>query len=126
MQARIAVAEMFHFQVLDRLDDRLRDELGAFPDTGNGLHGVDQAGGGGAEQVCRLAGDDPAVVQFDRDSRTAGLLGALKSGDGDLSVGRGNAGGRHQQLDLFQLGRLGKALQNAAGGGVVAADDFLL
>ena len=61
VQARVVVAEMLDLEVLDRLDDARRDQLELLVDARELFQGVEQAGGGGAEQRGGLTGDDAAV-----------------------------------------------------------------
>ena len=92
MKARVTVAEVFHLQMLNRLYNRLRNKFGALPDTGNSLHGIDQAGRSRAEQIGRLAGDDPSVIELNCYGGTSGFFRALERCNGNFSVCRRYAG----------------------------------
>ena len=126
VQARVVVAQMLHLQVLDRLDDLGRDERDVLRDAAEVFERVEQAGGARAEQGRGLAGDDRAVGHLDGDGGGAGLLGTPERRAHDRTVGRRQAELVEQQLLPLRFDRGAQAAQLRAGGGVVAAENFLL
>ena len=125
VQARVVVAEVFDLQMLDRLDDVRRDERDVLRDAAKVLERIEQAGGARAEQGGGLAGDDRAVGHLDGDGRRTGLLGALERRAHDRAVIRRQTELVEQQLLPLRLDRGAQTAQLRAGGGVVAAQNFL-
>lgn len=61
VQTRVVVAETFNLELLDRLDDELRQNVQVVRQTGERFERGEQGCGRGAEQGSGLAGDDGAV-----------------------------------------------------------------
>ena len=125
VQARVVVAEVFDLQMLDRLDDVGRDERDVLRDAAKVLERIEQAGGARAEQGGGLAGDDRAVGHLDGDGGRTGLLGAFERRAHDRAVIRCQTELVEQQLLPLRLDRGAQTAQLRAGGGVVAAQNFL-
>ena len=126
MEPRVVVAEVVEFQLLDGLDDLGRDEVHGVRDAGELLQGVQQHGGGGAQQSGGLAGDDGAVVELDGSGHTTGQFRHGVGGGDDGTVFRTDVTLLHEEFDLLD-GLFGAvAPAQVRSGGVVPADDLLL
>ena len=80
MQARVVIAQMLHFEMLDRGNDVRRDQEAGFLNAREIFERVEQAGGGGAEQRSGFSGDHLPVFQFNGDRRSVRLLCAIQRG----------------------------------------------
>ena len=125
VQAGVVVAETLDLELLDRLDDELRQDVQVVRQTGERLERGEQGCGRGAEQGSGLAGDDGAVGQLDGGRRRTGLICAPECGGGDRTVRSGYVRLIHQQLELAHAALVAETHADIAERLIVAADDLL-
>ena len=80
---------------------------------------------GCAQKIRRLAGDDPAVFQFESCGRPARLLCAFQTLDRVFPVCDGDPGHIHEKFDLLSFLVRRITLQKSVQCGIIATDDFL-
>ena len=124
VQAGVAVAEMGDLEMLDRLDDLRGDERDLVRNVAERLEGVQEAGGHGAEQIRRAAGDDPPVRQLERGGGAVGFLGAVERRLDDRALIGRDADALHEKLLTVHLRGIAEAADLAAGRLIIAADDL--
>ena len=74
VQARVPVAQMLDFQVLDGFDDNGGDEVDVFLNAAQSLQGVQQHGCGSAQQGGGFSCDNPSVRQLYGGGGRAGFF----------------------------------------------------
>ena len=125
VQARVPVAQMLDFQVLDGFDDNGGDEVDVFLNAAQSLQGVQQHGCGSAQQGGGFSCDNPSVRQLYGGGGHAGFFRPAKGAGNDGPVFGSDAGLVHQQLHLVDHLFAAVALALLAHGAVIAADDLL-
>ena len=126
MQARVAVAHMIGLELLDRFDDRGRDEQRGIVDACEIFEGIQKHRGAGAEELGGLTRDDLAVGKLDCNGRSVCFGSFRKCGKHGGTHFLVDAELAHDELDLLYFGFIAKALAYRANGGIIAADDLLI
>ena len=124
VQARVVVPEIGGFEVADRLEHLLGDQLKLVADAAERLERIEQQRGGGAECAGGLAGDERAVR---KDHCAGGCAGGLRldkrGADGGTDL-RCDACLLHHKLELPQRLLVRLAADMLHQRGVVAAQDL--
>ena len=125
MQARIAVAEMIHLQVLDWFNDNRRDEMNLIADAAKCFQRIEKQRRGRTKQISRLSGYDAPVRQFHCRGRRSGQSSHLKRRCDYRAVMYTNTGFFHEQFNADNLFLVDSPLTLTTKRGIVPAKDLL-